>query len=58
VILNQSGKERKLTKTGDEEPSVDTLDGAEVDAGLAETGIDKVVEDGDNDNKGDGVQVP
>jgi len=44
-------------ESGDEETGVDTLDGGEVDSELPETGVDEVVENGDEDDDGDGVQV-
>ena len=44
-------------KTSDEEPGVDALDGTEVDALLAEEGVDDIVEDGDHDDDGNRVQV-
>lgn len=42
---------------GEEETSGHTLDGSEVETHLAETGVDKVIKDGDHDDDGEGVQV-
>lgn len=42
---------------GDDETSCHTLDGGEGDAKLAETGVQKVVDEGNHDDDGDGVQV-
>ena len=44
-------------ESGDKETGVDTLDGSEVDSELPKTGVDEVVENGDEDDDGDGVQV-
>jgi len=54
-MLEDSGVEHG--KTSDEEPGVDALDGTEVDALLAEEGVDDIVENGDHDDDGNGVQV-
>jgi len=44
-------------KSGDEETGVDALDRGEVDSHLPESGVDDLVEDGDENDDGDGVQV-
>ena len=41
----------------DEEAGVDTFDGGEVDTAATEEGVDDFVEQGDEDDDGDGVQV-
>lgn len=44
--------------TGDKETGEDALDGREVDLVAAQGGVDELVHDGDEDQDGDGVQVP
>ena len=44
-------------ETSDKETGVDTLDGCEVDTAATEEGVDELVEDGDEDDDGNGVQV-
>jgi len=51
-------KKPERTKTSDEETSIDTLNRCEVDALLAEEGIDDIIENGNHDDDTDRVQVP
>ena len=44
-------------KASDEETGVDTLDGGEVDSHPPESGVDDPIEEGNEDDDGDGVQV-
>jgi hypothetical protein len=46
------------SKTSNKETSVDTLDRRVVDPQFAEAGIDKLIEDGDEDDERDRIQVP
>lgn len=55
VVLHDSGGNHG--KRGNEETSGHTLDGGESDANLAETGVQEVVDEGNHDDNGDGVQV-
>jgi hypothetical protein len=45
-------------EASDEEASVDTLDGCEVDVTSAEGWVDDIVEDGHHDDDSNGVEVP
>lgn len=55
VVLHDGGGNHG--EGGDDETSCHTLDGGEGDADLAETGVEKVIDEGDHDDDGDGVEV-
>lgn len=55
VVLHDSGGNHGETR--DQETDCHTLDRGEGNAHLAETGVDKVIDDGNHDDNGDGVQV-
>lgn len=56
VVLEDGSVEHG--EAGDEEAGSDALDGGEVDAALAEEGVEDVVEEGDEDDDGYGVEIP
>ena len=51
-------KKPERTKTSDEETSIDTFNRCEVDALLAEEGVDDIIENGNHDDDTDRVKVP
>ena len=55
VVLDDGGTDHG--EGGEQETECDTLDGCELDAGLAERGVQEVVDNGDEDDERDGVQV-
>lgn len=55
VVLDNSCRDH--SERGKHETECNALDGGEADAGLAERGVEEVVNDGDEDNQGDGVEV-
>ncbi|CAG9978285.1 unnamed protein product [Clonostachys byssicola] len=55
VVLHDGGGDHG--EGGDDETSGHTLDGGGGDADPAEAGVEEVVEDGDHDDDGDGVEV-
>ena len=55
-VLEDGGVEH--SKTSDEEAGGDAFDRGEVDAALAEEGVDDIIEEGDEDDDGYGVEIP
>lgn len=55
VVLDDSGADHGEGR--EQETECDTLDGRELDAGLAKCGVEEVVDNGDEDDERDGVQV-
>ena len=55
VVLHDGGGDHG--GGGDEEAKCHAADGGEGEADLAETGVEEVVDDGDHDDNGDGVEV-
>ena len=47
-----------LTETSDEEASIDTFDGGEVDTFATEERVDEIVENRNHDDDTNGIQVP
>ena len=60
ILISSSRKVERWerTKASDEETGIDTFNWCEVDAPLAEEGIDDIIEDRNHDDDADGVQVP
>ena len=58
ISSSRSGEGWERTKTSDEETGIDTFNWGEVDAPLAEEGVDDIIEDGNHDDDAYGVQVP
>lgn len=55
IVLGDGGDDH--AGAGDDETSSDTLQWGEVESHAAETGVDEAVEDGDEDDQGEGVEV-
>lgn len=55
VVLDDGGADHG--ERGEDEAEGNALDGRELDVGFAERRVEEVVDDGDEDDEGDGVQV-